>query len=883
MFRQLFHIALLAVLWSIQPIAANHHPTTVTGIRILSALTVSEARSCPKKIQITGEISTILPSRLKYQFVYSDGYRTLPKLLKTHRPGRYKVTTKRKFEHPFHGWVKLKIVGQERESGHFSLQVRCRQPHPRRPAIISAEIQRVPSGRVGGTEGCPKTLHFQGTIRTSRAAEIKYRLLRSDGTMGPIKHLSAPRAGTYHIRTQWRVTHGGEKWVRLKIIEPQQIRTSKAHFRVRCRPTGVTHFPRPMQISEFRLEATPQLPERYHGECPTTINFKGEFLASRAGMIRYRFIRSDGYRDTVHTLRIPAPGFYAVSYSWRIGQSSRGWVRMEILEPLLTRSNKAHFDVTCIDPAPAPANLKVSIDAPREAHEGESLANRVRLTVRNHGETAAKGTQDGRGYQIDLILSSDRASKPRFETYSDTYRDNVLLKNGRVRLTDTLMPGAAQSYYPDAVLPTHIPAGDYYLCARVDPGNAVRESREHDNLSCVPLRILPRRLQPPPPNSRRPVPPRPIVTETPTDTTEPKEAASKLLDRDHDQIDDRRETALLKRFRPYFKYATDEHYLPSDALYQLQHATPKKGTVKEGLPSFLTPDALPGCSSSEKRPLKLLSCKKHALDLRHTPQASTAALDLDNRLRKDPGSGRSDDWDRAISIGAGLYGHVVKDGPLIKIEYWQFYPYSEADHTAQSHEGDWETLQLWYDPTKQKLVGTCHWAHGAGICFDMKRAQPYRTENGFVHYRGRHSTKPLLPIMESDLKSERYPADYQNRQISFYTEDGGMHPVIFVEKGNHAFWPSAEGSVEGGAQHDGSGHNYLGVLDPQQRNLGEFGAALPHKQHPNSLILHYNGYWGAEHQRYALPPYGPTQRCQWQHDKQNSEKSRALHEACQWE
>ena len=109
-----------------------------------------------------------------------------------------------------------------------------------------------------------------------------------------------------------------------------------------------------------------------------------------------------------------------------------------------------------------------------------------------------------------------------------------------------------------------------------------------------------------------------------------------------------------------------------------------------------------------------------------------------------------------------------------------------------------------------------------------------------------------------------------------------MHPVVYIEKGNHAFWPTAKGVFEGGDSHNGEGHSYLTTFEEEQ-NLGELSATLPNPTHSNSLILRYNGYWGAEHQNLAQPPHGPTQRCQWNYSDNEFEMTKALKKACEWE
>ena len=109
-----------------------------------------------------------------------------------------------------------------------------------------------------------------------------------------------------------------------------------------------------------------------------------------------------------------------------------------------------------------------------------------------------------------------------------------------------------------------------------------------------------------------------------------------------------------------------------------------------------------------------------------------------------------------------------------------------------------------------------------------------------------------------------------------------MHPVVYIEKDTHAFWPTPKGSFVGGEVHDGEGHSYLTLLE-DDKNLGELSAVLPHAAHPNALVVRYNGLWGAEYQNLAKPPLGPTQRCQWSYSEKELTKTKPLKNACSWE
>lgn len=117
----------------------------------------------------------------------------------------------------------------------------------------------------------------------------------------------------------------------------------------------------------------------------------------------------------------------------------------------------------------------------------------VKALIRNNGNATAPGTASGNGYMVDITLGTDTNTPPGFATYSPNYSEDVLLKGGRFSNTTDLAPGTMKSY-GDAnnQIPSDTPPGNYYVCARVDPGGEVAESNEGNNTRCV--RITVRRL-----------------------------------------------------------------------------------------------------------------------------------------------------------------------------------------------------------------------------------------------------------------------------------------------------------------------------------------------------------------------------------------------------
>jgi len=164
-------------------------------------------------------------------------------------------------------------------------------------------------------------------------------------------------------------------------------------------------------------------------------------------------------------------------------------------------------------PAYAACDLTPIIGAPAERREGQDVM--ITLAIQNRGDTNCPGSIEAppaASYMVDIFLSTDRTPPPSWAVYNATWREDVLLRGGRVSRTYSVGPGVTVRYGAPRyeigpfVLPTGIPPGDYFLCAGVDMGGRVAESNERNNVACNPLRILPT-LRPDP--RRGPIQPTP--------------------------------------------------------------------------------------------------------------------------------------------------------------------------------------------------------------------------------------------------------------------------------------------------------------------------------------------------------------------------------------
>jgi hypothetical protein len=90
---------------------------------------------------------------------------------------------------------------------------------------------------------------------------------------------------------------------------------------------------------------------------------------------------------------------------------------------------------------------------------------------------------------FDSVLSTDEVVPKDFATYSPNYFEDVLLRGGRGSNLTDLAPGESKIVLNGAGIPSDTPAGNYFICAQIDPGAKVAESDEENNVSCMPIEI----------------------------------------------------------------------------------------------------------------------------------------------------------------------------------------------------------------------------------------------------------------------------------------------------------------------------------------------------------------------------------------------------------
>ena len=251
----------------------------------------------------------------------------------------------------------------------------------------------------------------------------------------------------------------------------------------------------PPQIRSVVVQADPV---NYAGPCPTTITFTAKIRLSGPGEVRYVWRRSDGTTGPMRTLNFPAPGELEVTETWQLGEPGFSdqvrWESIRVLAPQVRDSTQGLFRLHCQQGGQAQGpqrlpDLTVMINIPRPQDENP----RVIVIARNNAQGIAPGTigtlDPDNGFMIDVVLSSDPEMPAQPAVFSPNFSEDVMIRGGRISRTTDLPFMGAKPYSVNAEIPADTPAGNYFLCARIDPLNKVAESVEANNVACKPFNV----------------------------------------------------------------------------------------------------------------------------------------------------------------------------------------------------------------------------------------------------------------------------------------------------------------------------------------------------------------------------------------------------------
>ncbi|NRQ40629.1 hypothetical protein HII36_53800, partial [Nonomuraea sp. NN258] len=88
-------------------------------------------------------------------------------------------------------------------------------------------------------------------------------------------------------------------------------------------------------------------PAKQNGDCPTTVGFSAVLAAKGKGTVRYRWVRGDGSKGAIKSLRVNGTRKIVVKDRQTFDRDTSGWQAVEILGKKSRLSAKARFSVTC--------------------------------------------------------------------------------------------------------------------------------------------------------------------------------------------------------------------------------------------------------------------------------------------------------------------------------------------------------------------------------------------------------------------------------------------------------------------------------------------------------------------------------------------------------
>ena len=175
-------------------------------------------------------------------------------------------------------------------------------------------------------------------------------------------------------------------------------------------------------------------------------------------------------------------------------------------------------------------------------------------------------------------------------------------------------------------------------------------------------------------------------------------------DRDNDGMPDEFETALSEEYAPILHFEKDEQFFPVQIEYHLQNSNLNQSLLEEKLidPSP-TPSSIANYTDPETR--YYLNNRKGSVD--------------DDGILKDYRKEKK-------NLNYTVYSHVTQDTfrgkNYIIVQYWMFYAFNKG--TMNTHEGDWEMVQVVLDQSTNESKEAMYSQHTGGqktTCSDVEK------------------------------------------------------------------------------------------------------------------------------------------------------------------
>lgn len=112
---------------------------------------------------------------------------------------------------------------------------------------------------------------------------------------------------------------------------------------------GVVAAPAQAAAASVKVGRAQVSPARYTGACPATTTFAAKVAVRGAARLTYRWLRGDGTKGPVTTVRVKG-GTVLLRDKQTYAGSTSGWQALQVLSPRQATSNKARFSVTCEEP-----------------------------------------------------------------------------------------------------------------------------------------------------------------------------------------------------------------------------------------------------------------------------------------------------------------------------------------------------------------------------------------------------------------------------------------------------------------------------------------------------------------------------------------------------
>lgn len=143
-------------------------------------------------------------------------------------------------------------------------------------------------------------------------------------------------------------------------------------------------------------------------------------------------------------------------------------------------------------PSELPTSLKVDLNLKlselTEVTAGENFANQLVTTIKNSGVTPVAETVP---IIVEFSISEDFIEPAGVAMPSDTYKNDALIINGRHEVqTGFLNDTTITPTFDTLSIPADTPAGEYHICAWVDPANTIEDdSNRNNNNDCIKVNV----------------------------------------------------------------------------------------------------------------------------------------------------------------------------------------------------------------------------------------------------------------------------------------------------------------------------------------------------------------------------------------------------------